>query len=400
MENFSKIPGGAQTASKQENRYPSNYPKQILKGDGCYVLADDGKRYLDFVCSLGPILLGHRYPRVTDAVVKAITEEGTIFSLSHPKEGQLAEMLYEMIPSCDMVRYATNGKDVTEAAVRLSRFMTGKSTILSFSYHGAVDTFMACTEANAGVPEMLKYMISDFDYNDFNEVDKLFMYRDVGTVIMEPHTIRDQTDRDGEGFLDYMRWICDKYGALLIFDEIVTFGRYPGFSAQAYYNIYPDLTCISKGMANGFPISALVGKEKYMKHLKDKEVFFSTTFGGNLVGLSAAIATIEELVEKRVDEHLQAIGERFRNRIKKNPYFTPIGVPWRQFFEYKDNHTRDIFLQELIKEGVFMGVPIFFNYSMKNKDIDFATDAINKVIDRMPQCKLEGTGASEVFKKK
>lgn len=390
----SKI-ASANTASKQEIRYPSNYPKYIESGEGCYVFDRKGNKYIDFVCSLGPIILGHSYSVVDDAV-RARLSSGILFSMPHRAEDELAEIICDMIPSAEMVRFTTNGKDATEAAVRLARHITGREVILSFSYHGAVDTFMASSPVTNGVPKCLKKLIYEFDYNDIKKVEELFKKHKVACVIMEPHTIRMPEN----GFLKYTKQMCKKNGALLIFDEIVSFPRYPGYSAQKYFNVFPDLTCISKGMANGYPISALVGRREYMKELKDGGVFVSTTFGGNLVGCSASIATLKEVRDEDVPNWLQYRGKQFYDEIHPNPYFKKVGLPWRQFFEYKDKETQTKFMQELIKEGVFLGIPIFFNFSMDILDIRHATRAINRVIDRMDKVKLEGHEIKEVFKKR
>jgi len=379
---MSKVVGGACTASKMKHRYPSNYPDEIISGKGAYICDSEGNEYLDFVCALGPITLGHRHPSVDLAVVKAIKDEGTIFTLPHRKERILAHALF-----------AHNGADVTTAAVRLARYITGKDKIISFSYHGAQDVFMACTKADAGVPKCLKETIVDVDYNDFKTVEMLFQKKDIAAIILEPHTIREPQ----YGYLQFLRDICTRNKALLIFDEVVSFPRYPGFSAQVFFDVIPELTCISKGMANGYAISALCGKEKYMKELKDGGVFFSTTFGGNLVGVSAAIETLRIFREQNVPYYLKKIGEMLK--IKKNKHVKLVGYPWRQFFEC-DDEVRQKIWQEMIKEGVFFGVPIFINYSMSEEMMKDVSKKLNAVIDRIPNIKLKGTKVTEVFKKR
>lgn len=390
-----KIYYESSTASKLPARYPDNYPKEIVKGEGCYIFDKEGRKYVDFVNALGPIILGYRFPAVDEAVKKAITDCGTIFSLSHPLERKLADLLCDLLPSAEMVRFAHNGKDVTEAAIRVARYCTEREKVLSFSYHGAADVFMACTKADKGVPKCLKDTIVDFDYNDIETVQKHLEKEDVAAVILEPHTIRMPENY----FLKKLRDLCNCFDTVLIFDEVVSFPRYPGYSAQALFNVMPDLTCVSKGMANGYPISALVGKEKYMSELGDGEVFFSTTFGGNLIGVSAAIATLEYMRDNDVPKHLYQIGKDFRQGITENPYIKTTGLEWRQFFECSDENRQKIW-QETIKEGVFFGVPIFFNYSMSFEVIGDVCNKLNRVIARLPDIKLEGRASSEVFKKR
>ncbi len=378
------------TASKQPHRFPSNYPKEIVKGKGVYIYDKKGNRYIDFMCSLGPIILGYRYPVVDEAVQKAIRDYGTIFSLSHPLERTLADILCEMVPCAEMVRFAHNGKDVTEAAIRLARHITGKEKVLSFSYHGASDVFIACSKTDKGVPKCLKDTIYDFDYNDFEAVKKYFDKYEIAAVILEPHTIRHPKDN----FLKFLRDICTQNNALLIFDEIVTFPRYPGYSAQVFFGVTPDLTCVSKGMANGFPISALVGREMYMKHFEDGEVFFSTTFGGNLIGVSAAIATLKEVMDKDVPSHLWKMGTMFNLGIGGDKLE---GIMCRQFFKVSDIDRQKI-MQEMLKRGVFFGIPILFNYSMKPKHIK---EVVNKFKELdLENIEIEGEKIKEVMKKK
>jgi glutamate-1-semialdehyde aminotransferase len=389
----SKVAGLACTASKQPHRYPEHYPNEIVSGSGAYIYDHDGLEYLDFVCSLGAITLGHRFKEVDEKVIWSIKSEGQIFSLPHKKEEILANILSDILPSAERSRFAHNGADVTTAAVRLARFITGKEKVLSFSYHGAQDVFMACTKADAGVPKCLKETIVDIDYNDFRAVEMAFMKKDIAAVIVEPHTIREPK----YGYLEFLREICTKNGALLIFDEVVSFPRYPGFSAQTYFCVYPDLTCISKGMANGYAISALCGKEKYMKELRDGGVFFSTTQGGNLVGVTAAIETLRFIVQNNVPYHLKKVGEKLN--IKNNKHVKLVGYPWRQFFEC-DDLVRQKIWQEMIKEGVFFGVPIFFNYSMTEEMMKDVSCKLNSIIDRMDSIRIKGRTIKEVFKKR
>lgn len=390
MSNFCRYTPS--TASKQIARFPANYPAEIVSAKGAYIKDKEGRKYLDFCCALGPIILGYRFDEVDNAVIKAIRDEGTVFTLSHPKERALANILCEMIPCAEMVRFAQNGKDVTEAAIRLARHITSNELILSFSYHGCSDVFMACTKADKGVPQCLKLTITDFDYNDIKTVNQLFEKHKVAGVILEPHTIR----RPRENFLSELRALCDFYGALLIFDEVVSFPRYPQFSAQAYFGVTPDLCCVSKGMANGYPISALVGKKKYMEWLRDNGVFFSTTFGGNLVGVSAAIATLNFIKEHNVPEYLWELGAALK--VEANDKMRFNGLKCRQFMKCEDDVRQKIW-QEMIKQDVFFHVPIFFNYSMTIEEMIETGRKLDQTIASLDTTEIQGHTMSEVFKK-
>jgi glutamate-1-semialdehyde 2,1-aminomutase len=370
-----RIAQGCNTSSKAEGRYPENYPKKIQRGDGAYVWDEAGNRYIDFVCSLGPITLGHH--AVDDAVHLAIMDRGTIFSLAHPYEEKLAELLAELIPCAEMSKLFHNGGDATIFAVELAKYYTKRNKVFTFSYHGSI--FEA----------MYKDAIK-FDYNEMPPIDD-----ETACVIMEPHTIRAPE----EGYLDAIREACDDYGALLIFDEVVSFPRYPQMTAQKTFGVLPDLCCISKGMANGYPISALCGFEEYMKHIADGELFASTTFGGNLVGVSAAIETLERFRDRGVSGALNNLGRQFREGVKENPFVKVVGsINSRLFFECSDENRQKIW-QEMIKLGVMFNVPIFFNYAMTLEDIDETLLKLNYVIERLPETKLVGRKATEVFKK-
>jgi len=384
------------TASKQPGRFPSNYPKWVIKGEGAYVFDEDGKKYLDYCMALGPIILGYRYPEVDEAVIKTIQDEGTIFSLQHPKERVLADLICEMLPGMQKVKFAHNGKDVTAAAVRLARRVSGRDLVVSFSYHGSTDVFLASDKADKGVPQELKKLITTFEYNDFERMAELFKKygHQIACVIMEPQTIK----KPKKDYLETIREYCTDNKSLLIFDEVVSFPRYKRFSAQSFYKVKPDLTCISKAMANGYAISTLAGVEKYMNEFADGGVFNSTTFGGNLVGVSAAIATLNIVKDQNVPEYLDEIGGIFKERLK--------GViklkgthNCRQFLGCEDDVRVKVW-QEAIKRGIFLHVPIFFSYSHSKKDIVLTTENITDIVKNIDKIKVEGEMPSEVFKKK
>lgn len=387
-----RIVGGCNTASKSELRYPDNYPKKIVRGNGQFVYDENGKEYLDMVCSLGPIILGHHDPDVDRAVIKTIQTYGNIFSLAHPMEEELAEILHEMIPSAEMTRLMHNGKDPCEVAIRLARHITGREKVLSFSYHGCSDVFMAITKTDKGVPKCLKKTIEDVDYNDMSVLNKI-KSRKYAAFILEPHTIRNPKD----GYLEKIRNACTKSGTVLIFDEVVSFPRYLRYSAQATFRVTPDLTCISKGMANGFAISALVGKKALMKELRDGGVFASTTFGGNLVGVSAAIATLNKIRKNNITTYIHHLGLNLclapSDRVKL------VGVPSRQFLECSDEDRQKIW-QEMIERRVLMNVPIFFNNAMTKENMEYVSENLDIIIDNLDDIQIKGRRTNEVFKKR
>jgi glutamate-1-semialdehyde 2,1-aminomutase len=391
---LNRIAGNANTASKSYLRYPDNYPSYISKGEGAYIYDEAGNKYLDFVCSLGPIILGHRFPQVDEAVIKTIKDTGTIFSLPHKMENELANLLAEMIPCAEMTRLTHNGKDATEAAIRLARGLTEREIILTFSYHGAADVFMTITGTHKGTPECLKLTIVDFNYNDCERVAELMSKYDVAAIILEPHTIKPPK----KGFLQFLREITLEKHSLLIFDEVVSFPRYPGFSASKFFEVEPDLMCISKGMANGYPISALVGKKRYMEELRDHGIFVSTTFGGNLIGVSAAIATLKFIRDNNVPQRLEELGNCLKIDNRNKSKVALQGYPWRRFFKCKEDKRQKL-QQDLIQKGYFLGVPIFFNYSMTKEALQEFSIELNKTIANLDNITVAGRHITEVFKK-
>ncbi len=370
------IPCGTQTLSKGPDQFVKGvYPIYLERGKGSHVFDVDGNEYIDYPCSLGPIILGHAYPATIEAVTRQL-KQGITFTLMHPLEVELAELIVECIPCAEMVRYGKNGSDVTSAAVRLARAYTGQEKIAHCGYHGWQDWYVIGTERNKGVPKALKELLYPFQYNRIETLERIFEENkgEVAAVIME------QGGEDPQnGFLDKVRELTHKNGALLIFDEIVTGFRYALGGIQEYYNVVPDLVCFGKGIANGMPLSVLAGRREIMKTLE--EVFFSLTYGGETLSLAAAIATIKEIREKNVIAYIWEKGKRLQDGY--NELADEIGVntkcighPPRSSLVFYDAQgqespqMRGLFLQETIKRGILFGGPIFISFSHTGEDID------------------------------
>ena len=384
------IPEGAQTKSKMACRYPENYPKFISRGRGSHVLDVDGNEYIDWVMGLGPIILGYSDPDVNNAVVQQL-DKGNLFSLPSSEEAELAELLSRHIPCAEMSRFGRNGADATMAAVRLARAITGKEWILYCGYHGGADWYAHEIVPNAGT---LPQKVKRFEYNSIESLaDKIINLPEGGLagIIMEI-----QPNDPKPGFLEYAINVAHTNGALFILDEIVTGFRYAMGGAQELLNLNVDLACFSKGMANGFPISAVCGKREYMEHFND--IFFSTTFGGELTGIVAAKATIEKLYITNAVDHIWKIGDMLRTGIRDILKDYPcnaelLGNPARSLIVFRNDDgseatiTKTIFLQEVIKYGVFMGVPIFPCYSHTIEDVERTLFAIRGAIKYIVQNK-------------
>jgi glutamate-1-semialdehyde 2,1-aminomutase/spore coat polysaccharide biosynthesis protein SpsF len=328
--------------------------------------------------ALGPIILGHHHPAVTEAVIRQI-HDGTIFSLPHPLEIKVAEMLVENIPCAEMVRFGKNGSDATSGAVRIARAYTGKDVIACCGYHGWQDWYIGTTTRNKGVPGIVEKLTVNFDYNNISSLERIFAEFSgrVAAVIMEPVGVVEPD----EDFLQEVQYVAKKNGALLIFDEVVTGFRLALGGAQEYYGVTPDLACFGKAMANGYPISAVVGRRSVMELFDD--IFFSFTFGGETLSLAATEATILEMKTKKVINHLWEQGRKLKdgyNVLAKEfgvgDFTECIGLPPRTIITFKDEDREEslifksLFQQECLKRGILFsgGQNICFGHT--NEDID------------------------------
>ena len=368
------IPEGAQTKSKMACRFPENYPKLISHGKGSHIWDYDGNEYIDWVMGLGPVILGYSDDDVNRAVVQQI-DKGNVFPLPSYKEASLAQMLSLHIPCAEMARFGRNGADATMGAVRLARSITGREAVYYCGYHGGADWFAHNIIPKAGTVPQPTY---EFEYGGTP-----WFIEDVppAAVIMEIPPREIDTE-----YIQFLIKLSHEWGALFILDEIVTGFRYAMGGAQELYNLDVDLACFSKGMANGFPISAIVGKKEYMEHFSD--IFFSTTFGGELTGIAAAIATIDKLYLTNGVDHIWKIGDALRTGIQEIFDKCPINVelkgnPPRSLIVFKNDDgsediiTKTVFLQKVIKYGVFMGVPIFPCCSHTMEDVERTLFAIS-----------------------
>jgi glutamate-1-semialdehyde 2,1-aminomutase/spore coat polysaccharide biosynthesis protein SpsF len=373
------IPSCTQTFSKGPTQFVQGVaPVFLVRGEGSHVWDLDGNEYIDYPMALGPIILGHNYPAVTDAVMRQI-RDGTTFSLPHPLEVELAETLVKIIPCAEMARFAKNGSDVTSGAVRLARAYTGRDIIACCGYHGWQDWNIGTTTRNRGVPKTVQGLAIPFEYNNIESLRQIFVEHadQVAAVIMEPVGLVEPRD----GFLQQVQQLARHEGALLIFDEIVTGFRLALGGAQEYYRAKPDLACFGKAMGNGYPIAAVVGQREIMR-LFD-EVFFSFTFGGETLSLAAAMATISEIREKNVVGHLWEQGQKLKDgynvlarefgigRITECVGLSPRTViTFRDETEAESLAIKSLFQQECLKRGVLFSGNQNMCYSHSDADVD------------------------------
>lgn len=379
------IPSNTQTLAKGPTQYVNGMaPKYLVKGKGAHVWDVDGNEYIDYNMGIGPLSLGYAYPRVDEAVKKQL-EDGITFSLVHPLEVEVAEIIRDIIPNAEMVRYSKTGADVTSAAVRLARAYTGKNKILCCGYHGWHDWYVSVTARRNGIPEAVQAITYTFDYNNIDSL-KDSIDDDTAAVILEPVVFQEPKDN----FLHKVADLCKEKGVILIFDEMWTGFRMALGGAQEYFGITPDLATYSKAVANGMPISILTGKKEIMQ-LADEDIFFYTTFGGEALSLAAVKATIAEMKEKNVQAYLVEQGAKLKdgyNKIAEElglDYTKASGYNWRSIITFDAKAGDPLILkslvqQEMIKRGVLWGGFHNMSFSHTDEDIDYTLKAYEQVL--------------------
>jgi len=409
------IPLASQTFSKSALNYPLGAsPLFFEKGHGAYVWDYDGNKYIDYVLGLFPIILGYCDPDVDEAI-RCQIDNGIIFSMPSDLEVQLAEKLIKLIPCAEMVRFGKNGSDATSAAIRLARAYTGRDKIAVCGYHGWHDWYIGTTTRSLGVPKSVKDLSSKFIFNDLDSLESLLKSdtTSFAAVILEPTGAYEPKNN----FLEGVRDLCDRYGVVLIFDEIVTGFRVDMGGAQKKYGVTPDLSSFGKAMANGMPISAIVGKNEIMKLMND--IFFSGTFGGETLSLAAALATINKLESINAPEVFNRVGKTISNTVQNiiiecelDEVLSITGANWWPRIAVKSNGSSSqivvntLLRQEMIEQGIFMGNA--FNISIAHDDENIMKETlfgIRKSFESLsdhlkinnPSSKLRGELVKPVF---
>lgn len=406
------IPAYTQTLAKGPGQYVNGIaPKFLQRGQGAHVWDVDGNEYIDYQMGIGPISLGYAYPAVDEAI-KSQLADGITFSQMHPLEVEIAELIREVVPNADMVRYSKTGCDVTSAAVRIARAATGKNKILCCGYHGWHDWYISVTDRNKGIPDAIGQMTFTFNYNDIASVENS-LDGDIAAIILEPAVF----EMPMLGFLQQLRSLCTCNNIVLIFDEMWTGFRLALGGAQQYFNVNADLICFSKAIANGMPLSVLCGKKDLMQ-LCDQDIFFFTTFGGEALSLAAAKATITELQTRNVPDYLAKQGKKLKDGYNALAYDLGLdytacsGLDARTIVTF--NHIRDNGLllksfmqQELIKLGILWGGFHNLCYSHTDADIAHTLDAYKDVLGLLKEAvdnntvaaALKGAPVEPVFRK-
>jgi glutamate-1-semialdehyde 2,1-aminomutase len=383
------VPMASQTFSKSYVSYPEGEaPLFLARASGSRVWDVDGNEYVDFVNGLLPVVLGHTDPDVTAAVVDQLGK-GVSFSLATPLEAEVAELLVEMIPCAEKVRFGKNGSDATAAAVRVARAFTGRDRVAVCGYHGWQDWYIGSTARHKGVPDAVRALTHAFPYNDLAALERLLAEHpdEFACVMMEPMNAVEPA----EGYLEAAKQTAHAHGAVFVLDEIITGFRYARGGAQELFGVIPDLACFGKGLANGFPLSALVGRSDVMREMED--IFFSFTAGGEAVSLAAAKATLEKIRREPVIETLWRQGTRIiegvRERASRHGLADTIAVngkaPWSLIAFAETNgvtpwQMKTLFMQEMLARGILIQGGHNMSYAHSDEDVDELLAAYDEVL--------------------
>jgi glutamate-1-semialdehyde 2,1-aminomutase len=397
------LAGGPGTFSKHWTRYPQGVaPFSVVAGEGCYVAGTDGHMYLDTVAALGAVFLGYNDPSVTLAIIEQ-AKRGCSFSMVHPLEIEVAEILCDRLPCAEMVRFMRNGTDATATAVRLARAITGRRHVIFAGYHGgAMDSYGITTDKIAGILPGMAYYNHQETWQSWKEVSP-HVWEDLACIMTEVPALPWGTPASAyHAVLADMQEEAHAHGALMVLDEVVTFPRSSQHGCQGVYGVTPDVSCVSKGIANGMPLAAVVGKREYMSRLDQGDVFASWTFAGEATALAACKATLEAIAKPYAVDAMHNYGRQYGNALHdltSSIGATVYGHPWRIVVRWHDmpgasaNALRTLWLQEHAKESILHGIGAIFPMVCWNDDdlerlVDVASDVAGKIQVALEQGKV------------
>jgi len=392
------IPGGGQLLSKRSEMFlPDQWPSYYTQAKGIKVTDLDGRTYLDFsIMGVGACALGYADKDVNAAVKKAV-DKGSMCTLNSPEEVELAELLCKLHPWAKKVRYARTGGEAMAIAVRIARAYSGRSKVAFCGYHGWSDWYLATNLADArglnehllsgldpvGVPPALQGTVLPFKYNRIDELHKLFeRHKDIGVIVVE--TVRHEQPVDG--FLEKVRALATKTGAVLIFDEITIGWRVALGGAHLLYGISPDIAVLGKSIANGYAMAAIIGKGEVMDAAQ--KTFISSTFWTERIGPTAAIATILKMQRVALPSHLMRIGTLIGNGWKSaaTKHNLKIRVHGPEAlvgfaFDYgeKSQALRTLFTQEMLRRGFIASGSVYVSYAHTTANVQKYLRAVDSV---------------------
>lgn len=417
------MPGGVNSSARGTFTGWKPYPVFVKYGSGSRLFDVDGNEYIDYLLSLGPMILGHRPKKVTQAVSNFIFKQGSIFALPYELETEVAEKFIAAVPCAEMVRFTNTGSEAAATTVRIARAYTGRKKIIKFEghYHGWIDTVywsnhpkvseLGPKEAprsvvsGPGVPACIGDTIITLPWNDIQILEKTLAEhgKEIAAIITEPLMCNTGVIEQKAGYLEKMRELATKYGIVLIFDEVITGFRLALGGAQQYYNVTPDLASFAKGFGGGFPVAAIAGKRSIMEMIAAGKYSHSGTYNANGIAMAAANATLDELARPGLYERLHALGEKLRNGLRE--LFSeselkvqicgvgPILQVWfseKPIFDYRDAETyirpQDfrVYWEQMFLEGVLFHPSqfenLFISTAHTDADIDETLEKVKKVL--------------------
>ena len=388
------VPGGAHTYARGSDQYPEDMAPILVRGRGARVEDLDGNWFVEYGMGLRSITLGHGYEPVVTAVCDAAAA-GVNFSRPSVWELRAAEDFLANVPGADMVKFAKNGSDTTTAAIKLARAATGRDLVAvcgTQPFFSVDDWFIATTHMKAGIPPAYGSMTVKFNYNDLPSVQALFdAYPDrIAAVILEAATATVEPE---PGFLEGLRSMTERQGAVLIFDEIITGMRWSRHGAQSLYGVTPDLSTWGKGLGNGFSVSALAGRRELMEPGglntdASRAFLLSNTHGAETTGLAAYLAVSAAYAERDVVGEMEFKGSQLRSELSEvatdagmSEHVVFLGRPSCMVFATKDHNGqpsqafRTLFIQELLRRGV-LGQSLVISAAHTDADLDQTIDAV------------------------
>ena len=410
------IPGGVNSPVRA-CKSVGGKPIFIERANGAKIFDVDGNEYIDYVGSWGPMILGHNDEDVVSAIKKAI-EKGTSFGAPTLLETELASLIISAIPSIEMIRMVNSGTEATMSAIRLARGYTKRDKIIKFDgcYHGHADMLLSSAgsglatfkiEKTPGVPNSVIENTLSIPYNDTEIFNKTIEKngKDIACVIIEPVAGNMGFVKPEKGFLENLRKKTEEYGALLIFDEVMTGFRVAFGGAQSVFNIMPDITCLGKIIGGGMPVGAYGGKKEIMQNIAPEgDVYQAGTLSGNPIAMSAGIAVIEKLKEKNIYEELERKTEKLINGLKKvadknsvkicaDSFGSMFGMFFNENkvtnFETAKKSDLDFFAkyqQGMLKKGIYLAPSQFeagfVSVSHTDEDIEKTIDIADKVFEK------------------
>lgn len=414
------IPGGVNSPVRAFNGVGGS-PRFIEKADGAYIYDADGNAYIDYVGSWGPMILGHNHPAIRQAVLDAV-ENGLSFGAPTELEIQMAEKVIEMMPSIEQVRMVSSGTEATMSAIRLARGFTHRDKIVKFEgcYHGHADCLLVKAGSGAltlgqpsspGVPEDFAKHTLTAVYNDLDSVNAFFEQHpdDIACIILEPVAGNMNCIPPVDGFLQGLRAICDKYGALLVIDEVMTGFRVSKTGAQGYYGVTPDLTTLGKVIGGGMPVGAFGGRKEVMQYIAPTgPVYQAGTLSGNPIAMAAGLAQMNALCEEglydKLSDKTRQVAEGFKALADKHGIAMSInlvGGMFGFFFTEEKHITRfdqvtqcnlehfQTFYHGMLNEGIYLAPSAyeasFLSMAHDDKVIKLTLAAADRVLASMAQ---------------